>query len=608
MKLFRVIALLLISGSAPEVSGASKSIIPPQPVPVRVRVIRNTAVEIPLRVYGDPGGGVIFEVRRAPEHGKVSAPRSTGRDSGMIIYQQADDGTHFADRFSVVARTNAGVSAPAEMTIRIVDPDSIFVIPEEIDFGTLKAGSQESREFVIENRGGGVVEGRIQSSPDWEVQGEGSYRLAEGQKQTVTIAFKGAEEREYRGYLHYSSHPSRETELRARVETPIGFSSKVVELKFDRRLRKRIGSVEILNREDQPQTVQIEHGERLSVPEKLELAGHEKAVLNIEVPGADVERVDEKLLAISGQYLAELLVKAPPIGPVLEIDKQMLSFEDASIERASTATLQIENIGGSRAFVRAEAPAPFQVRADDSSFTLEPGARRAVRIAFQPPEAGAFRTTLRLKFGDEELLVPVEARAVGQRATVYARPQRPSVARGEQSLAAAPGGERFDSGTSLAEPAPMTRKAPAITGVKVRSVDRNSCTLAWRALDAGTGRYVIERRELSLRGEELEEKWVPVTGAAFAQTGREVHATIQKLAPNSSYFFRVSAVEISGELSEPSFTVSVKTPQAPPIFTPMRVLSVLLVGMLIAIWRQRRAAAAEFAPPPKPPPSWRFRF
>jgi hypothetical protein len=578
---------------------------PPLAVPVKVRVTRGTAVEIPLRVFGDPGGSVTFEVRGGPAHGRVTEPRSTGRDSAVIIYQQLDDGSHGSDSFRYVAKTSGGVSAPAEVTLRIVNPETVFVTPETLAFGTVTLGETATQELTLENRGGGVAEGQLVCSPGWKIEGEPTYRIPGGEQRVYTVSFAGTEEREYRGTIRYSSHPERETELTAEPQTPVRIEPARVELKYDPERRQRAGSVRLVNRGREPRLVQIERSERITAPEKIEVPAGGSALAEFTTAPGDLEPVDEKALVISGRYLVELPVQGAAAGPILKPSQSALSLgRIAAGETAAPVSVEIENAGGAEAFVRTEIRAPFHVAPEDASFSLPAGGKRVVRVGIDAAGEGAFRTTLFLKEGTQELLIPVEA-LVTRKPTAASPPTSQAPLRGtplpnpgaEPSVAPSVRNSTPKVVSGLESPV-GSPNVPPVRRVEQREVSGTWCLLAWKGPAVGKLQYQIETRVLAVNGaNNIQVRWEKTPAVTLDQHGRTVTARIDRLRPGRSYTFRVSAVNEAGEFSAPSPHVLVQTPARPALITRGRVITLIALALIVFVIRQRwiasRGPAAE---------------
>src|SRR5439155_10056536 len=122
-------------------------------------------------------------------------------------------------------------------------------VPEAIDFGRVLIGSSATREFSIENLGGGLVEGTAEAQAPWRIDGEKKYRLAHGAKQNFTIKFDPRDEQEFRGTIRYSSHADRATSLHAIAATPIAVTPQTLGLSESN--AGRSGVFQIENRADE---------------------------------------------------------------------------------------------------------------------------------------------------------------------------------------------------------------------------------------------------------------------------------------------------------------------------------------------------------------------
>src|SRR5579862_2467056 len=202
----------------------------PQPVPITVDVRRGESVTITFRIYGKRTEDVRFKIRSQPQLGKLSGVTPTGRDTATIVYRNSGDVTHLHDSFTYAAQTSDGVSGPAEVTINVLEDPPILAIPDEINFGNVLAGGTSQREFTVENRGGGLVEGNIEADLPWRIDGNNAYRLGHGESQSFTVTLATQEGRALRGEIRYSSHADRVTTLKAASTLPFTVAQKDLEL------------------------------------------------------------------------------------------------------------------------------------------------------------------------------------------------------------------------------------------------------------------------------------------------------------------------------------------------------------------------------------------
>ena len=87
---------------------------------------------------------------------------------------------------------DSGVSLACGLAVDLVisdGPTTISVTPPNRDFGAVEAGSYTELTFTVENTGGGTLTGDATVLAPFTVESGGSYSLATGQTQVVTVRF-----------------------------------------------------------------------------------------------------------------------------------------------------------------------------------------------------------------------------------------------------------------------------------------------------------------------------------------------------------------------------------------------------------------------------------
>lgn len=67
------------------------------------------------------------------------------------------------------------------------------------------------------------------------------------------------------------------------------------------------------------------------------------------------------------------------------------SFGTADLKQTKVLSVQIENVGGEKTFVRAEVLPPLQIESGDVAFTLQAREKKDLRIGIRPDSPGKFR-------------------------------------------------------------------------------------------------------------------------------------------------------------------------------------------------------------------------
>ncbi|HWB01667.1 MAG TPA: choice-of-anchor D domain-containing protein [Verrucomicrobiales bacterium] len=101
-----------------------------------------------------------------------------------VRYSPAAEGTHSAN---VSLTGGAGFTAPVSGTATGIP--AIAVTPASIDFGSIAMGSSSTQTLTVRNSGTGILQGTASVGSPFSVVSGGSYSLAAGASQTVSVKY-----------------------------------------------------------------------------------------------------------------------------------------------------------------------------------------------------------------------------------------------------------------------------------------------------------------------------------------------------------------------------------------------------------------------------------
>jgi len=560
--------------------------LPPEPKSTSAHVKRGESVRIILRIYGAANQQLRFHIKSRPVAGSVSEPQNLDQDLAEVTYKHSGKAEPTQDHFTFVVQSSAGFSAPAHVDIEITDDPPILVVPDALDFGNLAPGAVIEQQIVLENRGGGLAEGRVETSGAWSVRGEAGYRLERGEKQQFTIVFAPQEEREYRAEIRYTGSPDRVTLLDGFGAKPFAVRPTKIELTAPRNQFVRTGTIDIENRTNQAQQATLQAGKKLRLfAANVEVPANGKARVKVEsVEDAGVAGFDDAFKVQIADATFDVDVHAAAVGPIVRANAEKVWVGAAGVGPAAAATLQVENIGGTATVVHAGIDEPFAAAEGDKTFPLGPGEKRLIHISLQTREAGKFREILRVETSANQLEIPVEAESAGQE-NIAPTPSRESatgpliVDRKPETLAPQP---LIDSQEMLAAVASRFT-------VHVKHIASRSAEVEWPAKGGDAKRvFHIERRFLSLDAKrELKIDWQPVKNVEITRTNDAVSARFRNLEPGKLHTFRVVAQSSeTGAAPEPLGEFQIWT--TAPAKTSWRaiLIGVLLAALALIAWRR----------------------
>lgn len=577
--------LVLVSSPAarPEIGSPTKP--PPQAAPVTVEVPRGGSVEIPLKIFGLSGEQIYFRIRTQPEHGTLSPQRIIERELSSVTYTHDGIAGITRDGFTYAAQSSAGVSAPASVTIRIIDRPPLLLVPQQMEFGPVVIGRPETRTVEIRNAGGSVAEGTASTDSPWEIAGNAGYRLGPGESATFDLVFDPRQPRGYRGVLRFSSDPLRISSLTGTALAPFEIEPVPVKLETDGRTPMRQGEFTLTNRIEEPQTIALQFPPPIEGPREIQLPPRGSKKISLKIPGSQVEAVSGEMTLAGAGYAAAVPLTAAAPGALLTVAPNEIRFGRVEpSQQVSEIPVSVSNPGGQRAFIRADIAPPFQLTEADKEFALRPGEEHQILVGLDTTRNGSFRTRLQIQGYDQTAEVTVSAEIAGA-------PESPTPAPRQQTAGTPRTGGPPPPEPERAEPeTPREYAWPAVKSVKVVSLGRHECTISWKPPAEGKFTYRIEERVLSLdESRRIRTDWIDATETEIRDIKGNPTATFDKLKSGYPYAVRIIAIGPNGEESEPSFPVRFITQTRKPLFT-WRAVSWVLIIVAIAgliIWKRR---------------------
>ena len=291
---------------------------PPEPNPVTVAVPRGGTVWITLSAYSLTSPIIRYRIKRPPKGGQLGTPQLVTASTGTVRYKPPAGAGPGEDSFAYAVQSLAGVSAPAEVRIKITDKDPLLVAPNDVEFGGALPGETVRRSLTLQNIGGGLAEGTLRVPEGWSIEGDPGYRLGAGEKQNFAVDFTPAEVRDYTGDVEYTGNPERATDLNGQGLAPIAVTSGTVELRESGRMR--IGTIYVENRTAGVQTLRLTAGPRLETDATTDVPAKGSAEIVVRGKGGDGEIVDR--VTVEGEGLkTDVPVHWAP-APVAEIEPQ----------------------------------------------------------------------------------------------------------------------------------------------------------------------------------------------------------------------------------------------------------------------------------------------
>jgi hypothetical protein len=539
---------------------------PPQAVPSEVQVQRWGEARISLRIAGSAVAPE-FRIRDRPRSGSLSDPVRTDELSGEVLYRHTGGEQELEDSFSYSVKSTRGVSAPAKVTIKIVDPPPDFAVPESIDFGELIAGT-ESEPFLLEirNRGGGTIEGKIEVTTGWRIERETGYRLGMYDLAIFTLVAAPKSPGATVGSVSFSSHPGYGTKLKVRALPALSVVPPELEMKPSAPGLAREARLTLANAGPNPVAVHLQGDRRLLLPKPFSVAGESRTTITVALPAADVASFSGTIQIEGDGFDFIIPVKASSEGPPLRIDPDRISFGDVQAAATGRAQAMLTNLGETAVEVVLGAQDPVAIEGP-TRLLLQPGESKPIAIRWSPARPGNLRSQLDARSPVGDVSAALEGVALPS------RNEKPA-----------------PESKSQQQPTPAPPTLAAIDSVRVKDRTTREFKVAWN-LPKGSEpcRFRLERSQLRVGpgGKGLFE-WIPLQNVTYTRNGSTVTAHVTGLSPGQPCTMRIAVIG-PGNKTLPSAPFQVQLNPEPRRWSPpwFWLGGLVLVGA--ASWRAWRA-------------------
>ena len=551
--------------------------VPPQPVEQKVTVKRGGSVEIPLRIYGTRAQTLAWVIRQQPAHGKLSGVRATAPETAVITYRPPTDLRIVSDRFTFSARSNEGVSAAAEVTISIIDDAPQLSAPGELNFGELLTGASAAKMLEFTNSGGGIAEGALEVDAPWRLEGARRYRLPTGARHIVKIVFAPERAGKFESEVRFTSQPDRAVGLLGVGVEPLTVAPAALTLAQDPGQPLRAASFELRNHTDAAIDVAIAASPRLLLPAKVNLPPHGMAAVSVHVEEKDIAPLDETIRFTAGTLAAQLQVKADALPALVRAQPRSVVFRRMDAGTIARERILFENRGGKEARVALTVGAPFSI--GEKSFTLAPGAEKEITVTLAASTPGSAEAVLKVAVdaGGFDIPLSAEVSPISAGPSASRRPPASAPVRKSQ------------------EPDEPAGIGFGPFAAKIVSAGENSATFSWKGALPPDAKLRCQLRSLT-SGEDggLVSTYQEYAACNFAQRDGEQLATVEKLEPGKTYYFRIDA--LTGDDATQLTFAQIRTPAPPPrepVFTLTRTLIALaLLAAGASLWQRARSRRA----------------
>jgi hypothetical protein len=570
---------------------------PPQPIPQKLKVLRNTALDISLRIYGRKNQSITYLVRRQPA-GDLTSPKNTELEVAVVQYRAPTDRKVTTDSFEYASKSDRGVSAPALVEIEIIDIPAELISPVELVFPPILTGTVDKQTVDIENQGGNVAEGDIFVTAPWRIEVSSHYRIEPGQKRSVAITFAPDKPGDFTSELRFSSQPDRITTLRGKALSALEAKPDSLSLEPVTGSLTRAAALGITNHTAEPQTVRMTGPERIVAEPPLTLGPGQSGTVMIQTKGDDVRPLSAELVLESGNHRTIVTVRAEALPGILQAENTRVELRPTAPGGAHVGTFIVRNFGGEPASADLVCDAEFQLSTNRLTLPVAGEGRVDVSLisGVNPPIEG----TVQVKSGNFTQRIALAAMATPHTAgsAKKAANSRPSTRKSDRNPTPVPYPDQW----SPYETDPTAPIDP-VNIIRTVAMSSTSCTLEWHVDRSSSTKFIAETRELKIEEGQLVKHWHKHGAFRVEQAGNHFRGTIESLQPSRMYTVRVRGLDDKGEAGATILEASITT--RPPVSksTPAKWIGTILVcGAAIlgfAWWRRLHSSSASNFDPKK---------
>jgi hypothetical protein len=164
-----------------------------------VQVGRGGEVKIVLEAIPDYGNQILFEIQKAPTHGRLSELTPLSDHQVSVIYQHDGSRVPLSDEFLFRAQSPGRAKSPGTRAlITVIPPPALLEIePKEIDFGAHFINEKSQTNLTIRNLGGVKATGSLILPSGWTAPEGSAFSLGEGELVKIPVEFAPQEEKAY---------------------------------------------------------------------------------------------------------------------------------------------------------------------------------------------------------------------------------------------------------------------------------------------------------------------------------------------------------------------------------------------------------------------------
>jgi len=374
---------LFLAAPLSAMGGPKELRTPPVGETIDASVIRGGSTRIIFKAYEGRGNPLAYQITSEPRHGELEDFRqadSNRQGFASAVYVHGDDEASQEDELSFRAKAlvGGGVSSPIKVRIRIIDAPPQLQVTPGVDFSAV-AGESDRQQIILANVGGGRLEGRIEPTEPFSVEGNSRFSLGRGDMTNIAVLFspKAVDPVAPQKLSPAPADPDSTVTLRGKSSPPFQASATPLTVESG---GARIGSIVVSNLSRAPVAVGL--GLTMSgaadIPTRVELP--EQGIIEIPVRiGPERAGGAGKLDVVLSNsfYRQDLKIEVPAVPPRLELTTPELDFRTGN-----EAVLAVKNSGGTEGRITLELDSAPGIKSIEGAqnFAVAPGKTREIRL------------------------------------------------------------------------------------------------------------------------------------------------------------------------------------------------------------------------------------
>ncbi|MCS7008356.1 MAG: hypothetical protein NZL93_00275, partial [Chthoniobacterales bacterium] len=377
---------------------------PPFPQSIQAKVYLGETVDIALEAIGRDAKEAIFLLRTKPKFGKLQNLRSIEPGKALITYTHQKPAPSGTDEFLYAVKSpKSPVSAPAKVTIHIVQRPPEPVIPNSLDLGVVYVGSNLTAFLRIENHGGSPFVTTPSADPPFLLPTTQQIRIPPKSFYDLQVFYEPKTEEEFLGSIRFSHDPSAQTLVKANAKLPFRVTPRELTIPQPNGKAKLL----IENRTPSSLSFEVEVPPVLRSTSTLLIPPYSDKFLEIEAACSSGAESTGNITLTALNHSLRIpfhLLPSPPIIHVLP--SQNLNFGQVFPQNSTTLTFSLRNSGGAPAQISIQTPSWLPVHGP-SDLLLQPQETKEIHLSFDPTHVGLHEGKIHIHGSEEPLTIHV---------------------------------------------------------------------------------------------------------------------------------------------------------------------------------------------------------